>query len=418
MGDYKRWRVVDIDAGGSVPALQADPLSQGTLLYVWWKSVPLGHSFIPAERLPLDRNAATLEVQKSMLTAATHYAMQHDGVDGASSAPSDALRNLGTVTEILDQLADLDTTSARGSDITVVVCTRDRPEHLSRCLASLDRLRTSPKEIVVVDNASRTDDTREVVAGHANARYIREDRPGLDVARNTGFVTASSELVAFTDDDVAIEPTWLDGIARGFSDPSIDGVTGLVLAGELETEAQELFERYWSFNRGYIPVLFGTDYFEATRHFGTPAWEIGAGANMAFRRSVFDRIGGFDERLDVGAAGCSGDSEYWHRMLTAGMTIRYEPTAVVRHYHRRDENGLRKQLHDYMRGHTAALLVQNEKTGGHGNLRRLFVSLPNYYGRLAVKRAINRNPKRGRYLFDEIAGYFSGIRFYLNNRSR
>ena len=97
---------------------------------------------------------------------------------------------------------------------------------------------------------------------------------------------------------------------------------------------------------------------------------------MAFRRAIFDRVGLFDERLDVGQAGCSGDSEFWHRVLTDGWQCRYEPGAVVFHYHRRDMAGLRKQIFFYMRGHVVALLVQFQRSKNIGNLSRAFITLP------------------------------------------
>ena len=152
-------------------------------------------------------------------------------------------------------------------------------------------------------------------------------------------------------------------MAAAFDDDRIMAVTGLVLPAELETAAQRHFERHWRFGRGYRPIDFGPDFFRVDRTHGCPAWEIGAGASMAFRREVFDRAGLFDERLDVGAAGCSGDSEYWHRVLTHGGVCRYEPSAVAFHYHRRDFAGLSRQIFSYMRGHAAALMVQYERSG-------------------------------------------------------
>src|SRR5258706_9785296 len=87
----------------------------------------------------------------------------------------------------------------------VVICTRDRPDELARCLASLPRQSLRPREIIVVDNASRDGRTREV-AFAAGATYLREDRPGLDIARNTGALRVTSEIVAYTDDDVLLHP--------------------------------------------------------------------------------------------------------------------------------------------------------------------------------------------------------------------
>ena len=72
---------------------------------------------------------------------------------------------------------DANATSPARPPITVVVCTRDRPELLAGCLAALARLRYPDHEVVVVDNASRDAATAQLVAT-TPFRYVREDRPG------------------------------------------------------------------------------------------------------------------------------------------------------------------------------------------------------------------------------------------------
>lgn len=297
-----------------------------------------------------------------------------------------------------------------GGRVSVVICTRDRPVELARCLASLQRQSRPPDEIVVVDNASVDLRTRDAALA-AGVGYVREDRPGLDIARNSGALAATGDLVFYTDDDVALHPHWLARMVGAF-DADIDAVTGIVLPGELETNAQWHFERYWGFGKGFRRVDFGADFFAADRVDGCPAWEVGAGASMGFRASVFREVGLFDERLDVGAAGCSGDSEYWHRLLSHGRRCRYDPAAVAYHFHRRDIEGLRKQLRAYMRGHSAALLVQYERSGNRGNLRRLLWVMPQWF----MRRWLSRRPAAtsNRFLRDEVAGYLSGIGFYLS----
>ena len=137
---------------------------------------------------------------------------------------------------------------------------------------------------------------------------------------------------------------------------------------------------------------------------------------MAFRREVFDRLGGFDERLDVGAAGCSGDSEYWHRILSAGGVCRYEPSAVVYHYHQRDFEGLARQLRAYMRGHVAALLVQYERSGEWGNLHRLLLILPRRYARKLRRRLAGVYDSSTCLVGEEICGMLEGVAYYLASR--
>ena len=329
------------------------------------------------------------------------------GTDGL--IPSDA------ISEKCRQLAQSPTLPAPAPDgrtISVVICTRDRPDELRRCLASFAEQRRRPDQIVVVDNASRDDRTRAVALA-AGVDYVREDRPGLDIARNTGALRATGDIVAYTDDDTVLHDQWLARLAAAFDEEDIMAVTGLVLPAELETHAQQMFEWNWGFGRGFERIEYDRAFFKNSTRHGCPVWRIGAGANMAFRRRVFEEVGLFDERLDVGAAGCSGDSEYWYRILAAGWRCRYEPTAVLFHYHRRSFEALAGQIYHYMRGHLAALLVQYERTGHFGNLRRAFVTLPILYARRALGRIVHGKHDYNCMVGPEIRGAIAGVFFYL-----
>jgi hypothetical protein len=119
-------------------------------------------------------------------------------------------------------------------------------------------------------------------------------------------------------------------------------VTGLVVPLELETEAQLLFEQYGGFGRGFRRTWHRAGAHDAS-HVG--AGRYGTGANMAFRRTLFDRVGRFDPALDVGTAtNGGGDLEMFFRTLEEGFVLVYEPSAIVRHRHRRDRDQLRTQL--------------------------------------------------------------------------
>src|SRR5215217_5077723 len=88
----------------------------------------------------------------------------------------------------------------------------------------------------------------------ARVRYVRELRPGLSCARNRGLGEALGELVAFTDDDVVVDPGWLDGVVRGFDrSQSVACVTGLVPSARLDTAEQRYFDRRVSWALGCTP---------------------------------------------------------------------------------------------------------------------------------------------------------------------
>jgi GT2 family glycosyltransferase len=307
--------------------------------------------------------------------------------------------------------AELQRSRQHAFSASVVICTRDRPDELEMCLSSLPKQSCPPREIIVVDNASRDPRTRDVALA-AGVTYVREERPGLDIARNTGALLATSEIVAYTDDDVLLHPRWLERLVSAFDAPEVAAVTGLVLPAELATEAQRYFENYWGFNKGYRKQDIDRAVFRSYRTRAFPAWDIGAGASMAFRREVFERVGLFDERLDVGQAGCSGDSEYWYRLLANGYTCRYVPDAVAFHFHRRTMEGLASQIYYYMRGHTAALMVQHERTGIETNRLRAYFYLPYWYAYRIIRKIVSPRRVGDRFLKEEISGCLAGLRFY------
>jgi GT2 family glycosyltransferase len=226
---------------------------------------------------------------------------------------------------------------------SVVVCTRDRPLALKRGLRALAALDYPDYEVIVVDNASSSTATRDVVSS-TPFRYVREDRPGLDWARNRGLAAAQHALVAYIDDDAMADSAWLTGLAAAFTDPEVMAVTGLVLPAELETEAQRYFEAYGGMGKGFAPRLYRRD--ELAPNALLAAHAFGVGANMAFRREALMRLGGFDTALDVGtAASGGGDLDLFHRLVAAGLTLRYEPAALAWHRHRRDLAALERQLY-------------------------------------------------------------------------
>ncbi len=300
--------------------------------------------------------------------------------------------------------------------VGVIICTRDRPADLDRCLASFSDQSLRPNEIIVVDNASRDDATQCIVKKH-NASYVREENPGLCYARNRGLAAAKSEIVAFTDDDTRLHRDWLRNLTSAFDDDSIWAATGLILPAELNTISQCVFEKIWGFGRGFKRRDFDPAYYAQTRGRGCPVWEIGAGASMAFRSCIFEKIGPFDVRLDAGASGCSGDSELWYRILHAGGVCRYEPNSVLFHYHRHTEAELRKQIRAYMRGHVSALLVQYRRTGDRGNLRRAFRTLPRWYLKQLWARATRPLSSSTCLVGEEIRGCLEGIAYYWKVRN-
>jgi GT2 family glycosyltransferase len=230
--------------------------------------------------------------------------------------------------------------------VTVAVCTRERPDDIARCIEALQRIDYPDVDLLVVDNAPCTDATERIVRRYPKVRYVREPRPGLDWARNRAILECRGEILAYTDDDVIVDPGWVAALVDVFTaDPEVMGVTGLVIPHELDTDAQRWFETYGGFGRGFLRKWYrgAAGRPLAPVHGGTG--KFGTGANMAYRRRLFDHIGGFDPALDVGTCtNGGGDLDMFFRVLKEGHTLVYEPRAIVRHRHRREYAQLRTQI--------------------------------------------------------------------------
>lgn len=271
--------------------------------------------------------------------------------------------------------------------ISVVICTRDRTDLLKGALEALLALDYPDREIIVIDNAPTNTSTAEFVA-RLPVRYVKEERPGLDWARNRGIAEARHEIIAFTDDDVRPDRGWLRAIASAFADPEIMAVSGLVAAAELETLAQMQFELIYG---GMLQKLDRRKINGSELSVQQLLWasDYGVGANMAFRRQVFAEVGNFDVALDVGTATRGGgDIEMFHRILAKGYATFYEPLAFVWHLHRRSDKALSKQLQDNGRGFGAFLLTcARNRTVPH--LEILKFAMFNWFGWWLVRRLVN-----------------------------
>lgn len=300
--------------------------------------------------------------------------------------------------------------------ITVIVCTRNRPDELDVCLEALDAQRYPSYDVLVVDNASTGDETRRVAERHG-VRYAREARRGLDRARNRGLEESTSPIVAYTDDDARPEPGWLEAIARGFSSPDVLGVTGLVLPAELATGAQILFEDvYGGMGKGFDQRIFT----RRGRRMGYQPEHFGVGCNMAFRREELARLGGFDPALDVGTAtGGGGDLDAFQRLLEADGAVVYRPDAVVRHVHRRSLGALRRQLFDNGRAYSALLFAALLRARGTERIRvvvRFWKWIFSWHLKRIATRLVRREQLPLGLLLVELAGAPLGPIAYLRAR--
>ena len=226
--------------------------------------------------------------------------------------------------------------------ISVVLCTYNRCQSLANTLQSLAASELPDAvdwEVLVVDNNSN-DRTREVVEDFCRKyvphfRYRFERQQGKSHALNTGIREAQGDIVAFTDDDVTVEPTWLADLTMGLRSSEWVGAGGRILPerGFSPPRWLAIYGRYSMggvlgvFDRGDKPAQLDWAPF---------------GANMAFRREMFEKYGGFRKDLGPPPSELRGeDTDFGYRLMAAGERLRYEPSAIV--YHRIPTNLIRKE---------------------------------------------------------------------------
>lgn len=352
-------RVLDVELGRPLPAIDAARSLHGhpyrrahvlVRLHGW----PLG-----AVNVELDPEQGTLvpapygaQLWRALGPAILEH-LDHDGHDAVARLPVEGL-GTGPCARRLP--------AADFPLVTVVVPTRDRAEYLGDCLDALLGLSYPRYEILVVDNAPGTATTADLVRGRfghvRHLRYLREDRQGASHARNRGIQEAAGQILAFTDDDIRVDPEWLTALVGGFAAaPDVACVTGLVLPAALEIEPHLWVEEWLGGDKTFKRRVYDLD-----QHRGSsPLYPyslgaFGAGASMAFTASALNTLGGFDPVLGPGSpAGGGEDLDLFFRVLAAGMRLVCEPAAIGRHVPRPDYRGLLRQVERNGVGFTAVL---------------------------------------------------------------
>ena len=239
---------------------------------------------------------------------------------------------------------------------TVIVCTRNRAAELSGALRSIEALEYPDVELIIVDGSADSETANLVREEFPAARYMNVGANGIAVARNRGLNAASGEIVAYTDDDAAVDRHWLSELACALtSHDRVACATGMVLPLELSTPAQLWFEESGAFTQGMKRRTIGLD---LPRRGGSllpyATGRIGAGVSMAWRRSILREIGGFDPALDTlippwppraAHASAGEDLAAFFEALVEGYRITFEPNAVTYHEHRRTYDELARQLY-------------------------------------------------------------------------
>jgi len=207
-----------------------------------------------------------------------------------------------------------------GPLVSVVIATRDRPQILAQCLEAVLAQEYSPREIVVVDN-SCSDQSEQIVAELGITQYVRESSGTDNVSylKNQGIRQSRGQIVALLDDDSIVEPGWLEAVVAVFKDASVGGVTGRVIEDAFPVDVSP--DVAWLSPRDDMLCNFNNLWPEPVEV------DYLYGCNMAWRRSVLEKAGGFDPWMSYSR----GEQELSLRVKQAGYRLLFHPDVVVRH---------------------------------------------------------------------------------------
>jgi glycosyltransferase involved in cell wall biosynthesis len=220
------------------------------------------------------------------------------------------------------------------SDLTVIVPCHGRELLTRRILDSFTKSNDSFK-IIIVDDGSPIS-LQPLVLSYADRLeldYVRLERSqGPAKARNVGIARATTELIAFTDNDCVVHPDWSHQLATTIqkASPMVAGVGGRVLA-----VGNDLISRYYSYHKILDPFLFDGGYLYLVT------------ANCVFRRLAVQMVGGFDEDIDRPGG---EDPGLCFKLLQRGLNLEYQPNAIVWHEYRQSLWDFARTFFRYGRG--------------------------------------------------------------------
>ncbi len=227
--------------------------------------------------------------------------------------------------------------------LSILICTRDRPQHIRQCLQNIAQADlASVQEVLVLDQSDTPTDLRDAGLPEHLLRYEWRPGRGLARARNQAVRLARSALIAFTDDDCLITPAWPAQIVRTFADyPDVAAVYGRVLPyddGSAPVTCHAYKTAFGSIAYATRPggmvcgALIDNREFKLIDQPVMPIENVGSGNNMAFRRTTFLRHGLFIEGLGTGTRLYAGEDVEFHiRLMHARRLLAYNPAALVYH---------------------------------------------------------------------------------------
>jgi hypothetical protein len=221
-----------------------------------------------------------------------------------------------------------------GMDLTVCICTHNRPRYVQDCLDGLRRQTITRDRftILLVDSASpeaAAAELKSLAAAH-EARLIRLDHVGISLARNAGAWAARTRFIAYLDDDAIPATDWVESILNAIAQP---GRPPALIGGRILPKWEAPLPAWWPASlRGVLSIIEH----EGCGEYRTPAVPRGLepyAANMVVHVLSLLAAGGFGGAVGRYGSSLLSDEEVqlaW-TLQDAGYSVRYDSRIVVHH---------------------------------------------------------------------------------------
>jgi len=229
-------------------------------------------------------------------------------------------------------------------DASVVICSLNRPALLYDTVDSILKGQWIPAELIIIDQSAKLHPqlaSANLING-CHIRYFNLDQIGVSLARNQGIYSAIYEHVILLDDDMYVEPNWLNVMVDSLMD---NGASGII-TGQVRTKIAE--------DGGFAPSI--KEELTPVTYSGKTVEDVLYTGNMAIHRSAFCATDRFDERLGPGTDfPAAEDNDFGYRWLVNGKSIHYNPDAIVFHRAWRNQNETIRLHWNYGIGQGAAI---------------------------------------------------------------
>ena len=361
MNEFSVFRTIHLDLK-NLSLLQIP--NEKCLIYVWFENHVLGHFYFE----PKEKGNIRIEFLAKLTFALipkieNELAMHTVCMDSVINWKTLILgEDFNGLTEFLKQL--LINKIETNQSLSVIVCTNNNIDGLRNCIAALKCSISEKDEIIVVDYSKEHNYTELLLKNYPRIIHIKESNLSLSKARNSGIMMAKNSIVAFTDERVMVSKTWADEIRNSFLNKNVMAISGLVIPVEINSATQLFFNRKWAYNRGYSEQIFDYKYFTDHIENRVPFWGIAVRSNMAFRKSIFEKVSLFDEDMDNQII----DEIMVYTILSKGWECVYQPKIYVYEQAKINTKELKKQLYNHMKAQTFWLLQTKKYNPIYKNL--------------------------------------------------